>query len=119
MKKFASIVALVALPVAVAGCDKKAETPKAQASADTMLDMAMPAETKMAKGNGTVTAIDPAAGKITLNHGPIAELEWPAMEMGFAAAPGVMKDIKVGDKVRFEIEWDGKAGIITAIEVAP
>lgn len=119
MKKFVFVAALVALPVALAGCDKKAEAPKSEASADAMGEMAMPTVIKHGKGTGTVTAIDPAKGTVTLDHGEIAELQWPAMKMGFAAKPKVLKDVKVGDKVRFEIDWDGKAGTITAIGVAP
>ena len=37
----------------------------AEASPDAMGDMAMPADAKMAKSTGTVTAIDAASGEIT------------------------------------------------------
>nr|WP_269433503.1 hypothetical protein [Sphingopyxis sp. H081] len=30
-----------------------------------------------------------------------------------------MKDIKVGDKVAFELDWNGKAGTITKLDKAP
>lgn len=119
MKTLVSIVAVAALPVALAACDKKAEEPKVEASADAMGEMAMPTAVKHGKGTGTVTEIDLTKGAVTLDHGEIAELQWPAMKMGFTAAPEVLKDVKVGDKVRFEIEWDGKAGIVTAIDVTP
>jgi Cu(I)/Ag(I) efflux system protein CusF len=119
MMKTLTIAALVAAPVALAGCDKKAEAPKVEASADAMSDMAMPTAVKHGKGTGTVTAIDPAKGTITLDHGEISELQWPAMKMGFAAKPEVLKDVKVRDKVRFEIDWDGKAGTVTAIGLEP
>jgi Cu(I)/Ag(I) efflux system periplasmic protein CusF len=119
MKKTVLIAALVALPLGLAGCDKRAETPKAEATGDAMGEMAMPTEVKHGKGTGTVTAIDAAKGTITLDHGEVAELQWPAMKMGFAAKPEVLKDVKVGDKVRFEIDWDGKAGTVTAIGLEP
>lgn len=119
MKKLVLMAAAVVLPMVLAGCDKKAETPKAEASADAMESMAMPAEAKHGKGIGTVTAIDPAKGTVTLDHGEIPELQWPAMKMGFAAKPDVLKNVKVGDKVTFEIDWDGKAGTVTAIGLEP
>lgn len=119
MKKTVLVAALVTLPLGLAGCDKKAEAPKAEASTDAMGGMAMPTEVKHGKGTGTVTAIDPAKGTVTLDHGEIAELQWPAMKMGFAAKPEVLKDVKVGDKVHFEIDWDGKAGTVTAIGMEP
>lgn len=119
MKKIVLMTAMIALPLGLAGCDKKAEAPKAEASGEAMADMAMQAEVKHGKGTGTVTAIDPAKGTVTLDHGEIAELQWPAMKMGFAAKPEVLKDVKVGDKVSFEIDWDGKAGTVTAIGLEP
>ncbi|MDT7529909.1 MULTISPECIES: copper-binding protein [unclassified Sphingopyxis] len=62
-----------------------------------------------------MTAIDATAGSVTLDHGPIAALEWPAMTMGFSANPKILKDIAVGDRVAFELDWDGKAGVVTQI----
>ena len=32
---------------------------------------------------GTITAINAAEHKVTLNHGPITEIKWPAMKMEF------------------------------------
>lgn len=60
-----------------------------------------------ASGTGEVTAIDPVAGTVTINHAPIEALEWPAMAMTFAA-PGVdLGAIKEGDKVSFELRQTG------------
>ncbi len=119
MKKTVLMAAMITLPLGLAGCDKKAEAPKAEATAEAMGDMAMSAEVKHGKGTGTVTAIDPAKGTVTLDHSELAELQWPAMKMGFAAKPEILKDVKVGDKVSFEIDWDGKAGTVTAIGMVP
>ena len=115
MKKTVLIATWLTLPLSLSACDKPAEAPKTEATADTLGDMAMPSEAKMAKGSGTVTAIDAAAGKITLDHEPIAELEWPAMNMGFGAKPEMLKDIAVGDKVDFELTVAGTAGEVTKI----
>lgn len=118
MKKIVLFMTLIVLPFGLSACDKPAETPKAEAPADAMDDMAMSAEVKSGKGSGTVTAIDTAAGKITLDHGPVVELQWPAMKMGFSATPGDLESIAVGDKVSFDVEWDGKTGKITSITKA-
>jgi Cu/Ag efflux protein CusF len=114
------VAALIALPLALAGCNKKpdapqAEAPKAAASTDAMSGMAMPEGSKMGKGTGTVTAVDAAAGTITLDHEAIAAVGWPAMKMGFSAKPDVLKGIAVGDKVDFELTVTGSAGEVTAI----
>ena len=120
MKKSLVIAALIALPVGLSGCDKKPETPKveapkAPAPADAMSNMAMPEGSKLGKGTGTVTAIDAAAGKITLDHEAIPAVDWPAMKMGFSAKPDVLKGIAVGDKVDFDLTATGSAGEVTAI----
>lgn len=122
MTKLTAIALGLALSAGLAGCGKQSEAPKAEekaARADEAETMAMPAETKHGKGTATVTAIDSAKGEITLDHSAIAELEWPPMTMGFAAKPELLKDIKIGDKVAFELDWNGKAGTITKLEKTP
>ncbi|MEY2927023.1 MAG: hypothetical protein RL367_1500 [Pseudomonadota bacterium] len=121
MKKTMMIAALIALPISLSGCNKKTEEPKveatkAEATGDAMSNMAMPAASKMGKGSGTVTAVDAATGKITLDHGAIPAVGWPAMKMGFSAKPDLLKGIAVGDKVDFDLTVTGSAGEVTAIK---
>ena len=55
--------------------------------------------------DATVKKVDESAGKITLDHGPIKNLEMDAMSMVFKAAdPAMLKSVKVGDKVTFDAE---------------
>jgi Cu/Ag efflux protein CusF len=123
MKKLVPIALGLALGAGLAGCDKSGEVPKSEertaAPSTGASGMAMKAETKHGKSVGTVTALDTEKGQVTLDHGAIAELDWPPMTMGFAARPELLKDVKVGDKVAFELDWDGKAGTITQISKAP
>jgi len=54
---------------------------------------------------GEVRKIDQAAGKITLKHGPIKNLDMTdeSMTMVFRVGdPAMLKQVKVGDKVQFE-----------------
>lgn len=84
-------------------------------SAD-MGKMAMPTEeAKTAIGTGTVRAIDKAAGTITLDHGPIAAANWPAMTMVFKASPTLLDSVAVGDEVTFDLKLEGGSGEVTAI----
>ena len=69
----------------------------------------------MGKGSGTVTAVDAVTGKITLDHGAIQAVGWPAMKMGFSAKPDLLKGVVVGDKVDFNLTVSGSAGEVTAI----
>jgi Cu/Ag efflux protein CusF len=56
--------------------------------------------------DGTVTKLDESAGKITLKHGPIKKLDMDeGMTMVFNAQdPAMLKQVKVGDKVKFEAD---------------
>ena len=124
----ARLTIALGLAALTAACGKKAEAPVATetneaAPAATMsgdmgnMSMAPDANAAIkAKGHGTVTAIDKAAGTITLDHGPIPEAKWPAMTMAFKAAPTLIDSMKVGDQVNFELKLDGNAGEVTAIE---
>ncbi|HSM11803.1 MAG TPA: copper-binding protein [Lysobacter sp.] len=64
-------------------------------------------EPATASGTGEVTAVDPAAATVTIDHGPIDALEWPAMTMTFAAPGMDLASIKEGDKVSFELRQTG------------
>ncbi|MEI6557616.1 MAG: copper-binding protein [Rhodospirillaceae bacterium] len=57
-----------------------------------------------APATGTVTAVDAAKSVITLSHGPIPALGWPAMTMAFGTAPAVdLNRVKAGDTVAFTV----------------
>ena len=53
--------------------------------------------------DGQVVKIDESAGKITLKHGPLKQFDMEeGMTMVFRAQdPGMLKTVKVGDKVKF------------------
>jgi Cu(I)/Ag(I) efflux system protein CusF len=63
-----------------------------------------PAQAQMVEG--TVTKLDESAGKITLKHGPIKKFDMDeGMTMVFRAQdPAMLKQVKVGDKVKFEAD---------------
>ena len=53
------------------------------------------------KGQGKIESV--GKEEITLSHGPISSLDWPAMTMGFKPPPGgVPSGLKPGDRVDFE-----------------
>ena len=67
---------------------------------------------------GTLDAIDAAAGTVTISHGPVASLKWPAMTMDFALAnPSLVAGLKPGAKVSIEfVERKPGEWVITQIE---
>jgi Cu(I)/Ag(I) efflux system periplasmic protein CusF len=68
--------------------------------------------------DGQVTKIDEAAGKITLKHGPIKKLDMDeGMTMVFRVQdPAMLKQVKVGDKVRFDADRVKGQFTVTKIE---
>jgi Cu(I)/Ag(I) efflux system periplasmic protein CusF len=66
---------------------------------------------------GEVRKVDREAGKLTLRHGRIDNLDMPAMTMVFRAAdPKLLDGLKEGDKVRFSADRVDGTITITRIE---
>lgn len=55
------------------------------------------------RGEGSVEAVDAPEGRVTIAHGPIAGLRWPAMTMDFRVKdPGLVRMLKPGSKIEFD-----------------
>jgi Cu(I)/Ag(I) efflux system protein CusF len=65
---------------------------------------------------GEVMKINADAGKMTLRHAPIPNLDMDSMQMVFRVAdPSMLSAVAVGDKVEFEA--DRVNGAITIIKI--
>lgn len=128
--RITTLVTLLAAPLALAACDSGDNTeamdemPMAdgQMADDQMSmddgDMAMMGSDgamQTASAEGTVTAIDADAGTITVDHGAVPEIEWPAMTMGFEADEQLRQDVAVGDAISFEFTTGEGGNTITSI----
>jgi len=61
------------------------------------------------KGEGRVNKIDLEHSKINLTHGPVKSLGWPGMTMDFKVKDNaILKGIKPGQKVKFEVVKEGE-----------
>ena len=66
-----------------------------------------------------VRKVDKDAKKITLKHGPIKNLDMPAMTMVFQVKDAALLDkVAAGDKVRFTAEQQQGAYVVTGVEKA-
>lgn len=66
--------------------------------------------------NGKVTKVDESAGKITIAHDVIPNLQMEAMTMVFKAGdPAMLKEVKAGDAIKFMA--DKVNGELTVIEI--
>ena len=79
--------------------------------------LAFPVLAQMA--DGEVRKVDKDAKKITIKHGPLANLDMPPMTMVFQVKdPAMLDQVKAGDKVKFQAEKVGGAFTVTKIEPA-
>ena len=78
----------------------------------------MPQSARTASATGTVESVNAAAGTITLAHGPVDALGWPAMTMGFKATPQQIASVKAGQLVQFEFASQGMDATIIEIALA-
>ncbi|HEY1448637.1 MAG TPA: copper-binding protein [Caulobacteraceae bacterium] len=71
---------------------------------------------KSGRATGVVKAIDPKAGTLTIQHGPIPGVGWPSMTMTFKSTPpSLLKGLKVGEKIGFDVKAQGAAAEVTAV----
>ena len=85
----------------------------------TLLALAAPVALAQALADGEVRKVDKDAKKLTLRHGPIQNLDMPAMTMVFQVKdPAMLEQVKPGDKVKFQAEKLGGAFTVTRIEPA-
>lgn len=100
---------LLAVPLAAqtsADHDSHHPDPKATAAATTMSE-------------GAVREVDKSAGKVTIKHGPLPNLDMLAMTMVFRVKDPAMPDqLKEGDKIRFSAEKIEGALTVTEIQTS-
>src|SRR5436309_1010834 len=90
---FCSIALVSSSALTAAAADSPAKAGAAQAT---------PASASAPMTEGEVKKVDKDAGKITIQHGPIANLEMPGMTMAFRVKdPAMLNAVKAGDKIRF------------------
>jgi Cu/Ag efflux protein CusF len=75
------------------------------------------AQAALPQTEGEVRKIDTAAGKITLKHAEIKNLDMPAMSMAYAVKdPAMLQKVKAGDKVNFTVDKINGAFTVVSIE---
>jgi Cu(I)/Ag(I) efflux system protein CusF len=120
MKRIATLSLLAALTASGAAFAQSGD----MKGMDMMKDMDSGSKAQGTSRNGTlhktaavVKAIDPAKGKVTLAHGPVKSLNWPAMTMGFTIKDKALFDkLAVGKKVDVEFTRQGSDYVVTAVK---
>lgn len=91
----------------------------AGAQAQQMSTAAAAPAANQARVAGEVRKVDLEQGKVTIRHDAIVNLDMPAMTMVFRAEkPELLKNVKAGDKIRFQAESTAGTLVVTHIEAA-
>ena len=109
MKNLHMAAGISALLLSLAACGDAGTNPGSQSSVASPNDAA---ETHSA--TGTVEKL--AANQVTIAHGPVETMQWPAMTMAFSAQDAaLLEGLGVGDRVAFSFSQSGNAYALTAI----
>jgi len=113
MKTRSILIAACTLPLALSFHASSATAQEASQAEAT----AAPADAG-AMSSGEVRKIDKEAGKITIKHGPLANLGMPPMTMVFRVSdPALLDQVKPGDKIGFIAEKANGALTVTKMQV--
>lgn len=118
MTRYFNLLASVAVSSALfmAGANASAQTHEhaghemanaTQDAADTALSV------------GEIKKVDRDTGKLTIQHGPLANLNMPGMTMVFKAQnPSMLDQVRVGESVRFRAESLNGSLTVTRLDAA-
>ncbi len=88
-----------------------------QPAADHSAHRPAAAQSSASTTDGEIRRVDRDAKKLTIRHGPIKNLEMPAMTMVFQVRdPALLDKVNVGDKVKFNAEKIPGGYAVTEIE---
>jgi Cu/Ag efflux protein CusF len=116
------VAGIIGLSLTLQGCNRNEEVAAdaGAPAAEAMPNMPMPgapaatAEHSVYMATGEITAV--GADSVTIQHQPVAELNWPSMSMMFKAPDAAMiTGLTPGAQVSFSFHQDGADYILTEI----
>lgn len=114
-----TLIAVASTVVALSFSAQAEDMPGMKMDAMPMEGMQTKQETKpapVAKAEGTIKAVDTTKHTVTIAHGAVPAVQWPAMTMAFNATTKQLAGLKAGDQVAFEFRAEGMAATIVSIK---
>lgn len=102
-----------ALALLAAACGEKQNRALENREPTTRTPVA-PASDQVYSGTGTVRSI--TGDQVTITHGPIPELGWPAMTMAYTVPPDIAAGVRVGARVDFSFKKNGSVYVLTSVK---
>jgi Cu(I)/Ag(I) efflux system protein CusF len=115
----AAILALSsAISVAYAQTEQQSGTAANTAESSGASSIGQVSQSAADMSEGEIRKVDKEAGKITIKHGPLKNLDMPAMTMIFKAKdPAMLEQVKPGDKISFVADKVNGQITVTQIEL--
>ena len=107
--KTTTYLALAAMLALVSACGKS----EPAANEGVPATQNLTAQGQVYSGTGTIQSI--AGDQVTIAHGPIVGIGWPAMTMTFAAPSGVPEGIEAGTQVDFRFHQDDGTNVLSSL----
>lgn len=73
-------------------------------------------QTPVAKAEGTIKSINFEKHTVTIAHGAVPAVQWPAMTMAFSATAEQLAGLSAGDQVAFEFRSEGAKATVVSIQ---
>ena len=114
--KVSQLAGAVALALFLAACgDNQAAAPEQRETSAGTAAPSAAADIHAAAGDVTKVAGD----QVTISHGPVGSIGWPAMTMTFQApSPEMLQGLNTGDAVDFQFRQAGEQYQLTSIRKA-
>ena len=110
-----ALILSAAAALGLSACGQSETAPPAETAPGAEMPMAGGQAAMTGAGTGTITAVDASAGTVTIDHGAIPGVGWPAMAMTFTAPAAVLANAKVGDRVAFDVSVHDGVNEVTAL----
>lgn len=68
------------------------------------------------RATGTIESLNRDGGVVTIAHGPVPALKWPAATMEFQARREQLEGLAEGDRVRITFQSDGDDAALVSID---
>ena len=110
---------VTATTLTLAACGQPADTPRESAagSASEGTPTANADASAVHQATGTVKSV--SGTTVTLAHGPVESLNWPAMTMSFEAPDAaIVQGVKPGDQVAFSFRQSEGGYVLTEVRPA-
>jgi Cu/Ag efflux protein CusF len=119
MTRLSSFIHILIIGSSLAAASHNASAQAQHDHSHQATQQAATAKTPEELADGVVQEVDKANGELTIEHGPLANVNMPGMTMAYKVQDRAMLDqVKAGDKIRLRVELVNGNYTITKLALA-